>query len=155
MVAEAEAALADADAILMMTDADDAAGCLALDDLVLQRVRAAGKPVFFHVCGHVAPILADLKQLGVDVVWPQLTAYRLPELISSCRDLGLCVELHPDRGDLMQRGTPAQIREDVLRLVERFGADRGGSWLYLEVDPGFPWRNVEALFTVAAQLRGG
>lgn len=44
MVAEAEAALADADAILMMTDADDAAGCLALDDLVLQRVRAAGKP---------------------------------------------------------------------------------------------------------------
>lgn len=44
MVAEAEAALADADAILMMTDADDASSCLARDALVLERVRAANKP---------------------------------------------------------------------------------------------------------------
>ncbi len=44
MVAEAEAALADADAILMMTDADDAASCLGRDALVLERVRAANKP---------------------------------------------------------------------------------------------------------------
>ncbi len=44
MVAEADAALADADAILMMTDANDAVSCLALDALVLERVRAAGKP---------------------------------------------------------------------------------------------------------------
>lgn len=26
-----------------------------------------------------------------------------------CRDLGLCIELHPDRDDLMQRGTPVQF----------------------------------------------
>lgn len=44
MVAEAEAALEDADAILLMTDADDPAKCLELDALVLERARAAGKP---------------------------------------------------------------------------------------------------------------
>ena len=64
------------------------------------------------------------------------------------------MQLHPDRGDLMQRGTPEQVRDYVLRLVEAFGTANGGSWLYLEVDPGFPWANVEALFEVAMELRG-
>ena len=29
----------------------------------------------------------------------------------------------------------------------------GGSWLYLEVDPGFPWANVEAMYETAIALR--
>jgi hypothetical protein len=29
----------------------------------------------------------------------------------------------------------------------------GGSWLYIEVDPGFPYENVEALFQVAMEAR--
>jgi hypothetical protein len=124
-------------------------------EAIFAPVRAAGKPVFFHVCGQISPILPDLKELGVDVIWPQLSAYDLPELVRACRDLELCVELHPDRGDLMQRGTPGQIRDHVLRLVELFGSHRGGSWLYLEVDPGFPWENVLALFEVARELRAG
>lgn len=122
---------------------------------LFEPVRRAGKPVFFHVCGHVLPILEDLKDVGAQVIWPQLNAYDLPELIRVCRDLELCVELHPDRGELMQRGTPQQIRDYVLRLVDRFDSAHGGSWLYLEVDPGFPWENVVALFEVARELRGG
>ncbi len=117
-------------------------------------VRAAGKTIFFHVCGQVGPILEDFARLGVNAIWPQLTAFDLPELARTCRDLGMAVELHPDRGDLMQRGSPGEVRDHVLRLVETFGSHEGGSWLYLEVDPGFPWANVEALFRVASELRG-
>jgi uroporphyrinogen decarboxylase len=124
-------------------------------EAIFEPVRRAGKPVFFHVCGQISPVLADMKELGVDVIWPQLNAYDLPELIRVCRDLELCVELHPDRGELMQRGTPGQIRDHVLGLVEQFDSANGGSWLYLEVDPGFPWENVAALFEVARELRGG
>ncbi len=67
--------------------------------------------------------------------------------------LGLAVQLHSDRGALMQRGTTAQVRAYVLRLVETFRSAEGVSWLYIKIDPGFPWANVEALFDVVTELR--
>ena len=57
-------------------------------------------------------------------------------------------------GELMQHGTPAQVRDYVLRLLDVFDTAHGGSWLYIEIDPGFPWENVEALFSVAMEVRG-
>jgi len=116
--------------------------------------RAAGRRIFFHTCGQVGPWLGDFRELGMDVIWPQLTAFDVPELVRICRDLHLAVELHPDRGDLMQRSTPEDVRSYVYRLLETFDTASGGSWLYLEVDPGFPWENIEALFGVAMELRG-
>jgi hypothetical protein len=91
--------------------------------------------------------------LGVDVLWPQLTAFDVPDLARRSRELGLALELHPDRGDLMQRGTPDDVRTYVHRLLDTFDTYSGGSLLYVEVDPGFPWANVEALFETAMELR--
>ncbi len=39
-------------------------------------------------------------------------------------------------------------------LSSHFGAMRGGSWRNIEIDPGFAWQNVEALFQVVMKLRG-
>ena len=116
-------------------------------------ISKAGKKVFFHCCGQVSPLLKDIKETGVDVLWPQLTVYKLPELAKRCRDLELALELHPDRGDLMQKGTPDNIRAYIYDLVETFDPLSGGSWLYIEIDPGFPWENVEALFKTVMELR--
>ncbi len=116
-------------------------------------VQAAGRRVLFHSCGQVTAVLGDLRDAGASAIWPQLPLYDPRELARRCRDLGLAVQLHPDRGDLMQRGTPAQVRDHVLRLLEIFDTAHGGSWLYIEIDPGFPWENVEALFSVAAEVR--
>ena len=116
-------------------------------------VKAAGKKVFFHCCGQVEELLEDFRDMGVDVLWPQLPAFQAHELARRCRDLGLVLELHPDRGNLMQRGSPDEIRTYVLRLVETFRTASGGSWLYLEIDPGFPWPNVETLFHTVMSLR--
>lgn len=113
----------------------------------------AGKRIFFHSCGQVAAALEDLRDVGVSALWPQLPLYDLAELAHRCRDLGIAVQLHPDRGDLMQRGTPGRIRDYVLRLLDVFDTAHGGSWLYIEIDPGFPWRNVEALFSVAMEAQ--
>ncbi len=112
-----------------------------------------GIRVFFHSCGQVRGILADLKEVGSAAVWPQLPLYDLADLARACRDLGLAVQLHPDRGGLMQHGTPGQVRDTVLRLLDTFDTAHGGSWLYVEIDPGFPWQNVEALFKVAMEVR--
>jgi uroporphyrinogen decarboxylase len=117
-------------------------------------VLEAGKRVLFHSCGQITAVLEDLREVGVTAIWPQLPLYDPRELARRCRDLGIAVQLHPDRGDLMQHGTPGRIRDHVLRLVETFDSAHGGSWLYIEIDPGFPWENVQALFSVAAEIRG-
>jgi hypothetical protein len=119
-------------------------------------IKAAGRRLFFHSCGQVMPLLADLRALGVDAIWPQLPLYDLPELARRVRDLGLSIELHPDRGELLQRPQPpGTVRDYLLRLVETFDVLGGGSWLYLEVDPGFLWDNVVEMFETAAELRRG
>jgi hypothetical protein len=122
-------------------------------EALFEPVRRAGKPIFFHSCGRIDAFLGDLREVGAGAIWPQLPVVDLPDLARRCRDLGLAVELHPDRGDLMQRGTPDQVRDYVLRLLDVFDTAHGGSWLYIEIDPGFPWANVEALFNVAMELR--
>lgn len=122
---------------------------------LFEPVLQAGKKIFFHCCGDIRLLFSDLKEMGVDVIWPQLPVYDLTELAAVCRDLELCIELHPDRGDLMQKGTPGEIRDYILRLIDIFDTPSGGSWLYLEVDPGFPFANAESAFKTAMELREG
>lgn len=121
---------------------------------LFEPVKRAGKRIFFHSCGQIAPILEGLREAGADTIWPQLPLYEHRELARRCRSLGLAVQLHPDRGDLLQRATPAEVRAYILRLLEDFETLSGGSWLYLEVDPGFPWENVRAMYETALELRG-
>jgi hypothetical protein len=116
-------------------------------------IRKAGKKIFFHSCGQIGELLDDFAEMGVNAIWPQLPLFDQRVLARRCRELGLAVQLHPDRGDLMQRGTPRQVREYIPRLLDNFGTASGGSWLYLEVDPGFRWDNVQALFECAMELR--
>lgn len=115
--------------------------------------RESGTKILFHSCGKIAPLLEDIAELGVNAIWPQLNLWEPEELAKRSKELRLAVELHPDRGDLMQRGTPAQIRDYVRRLNDVFEIRGGGSFLHLEIDPGTPWANVEALFGVVRELR--
>jgi len=116
-------------------------------------ILRAGKDVLFHSCGKVGWLLEDLAELGVKAIWPQLPAFDLPDLAKRCRELGIAIQLHPDRGELMQRRSPQEVRDYVLRVIDTFETLSGGSWLYIEIDPGFPYRNVEALFEAAMDLR--
>lgn len=113
----------------------------------------SGKHVVFHSCGQIMPVLEDLREVGVSAVWPQLPLYDLLELSRCCRNFGISVKLHPDRGELMQRGSPDAIRKYVYNLLETFDTANGGSWLYIEIDPGFPFENAETLLKIAMELR--
>lgn len=124
-------------------------------ETIFEPVRKAGLPILFHSCGQVMPLLEDLRELGVTAIWPQLPLFDLSDLARRCRELHLAVQLHPDRGDLMQHGTAQQVRTYLQRLIETFDSAHGGSWLYLEVDPGFKWETVDALFAFAHKLRHG
>lgn len=120
---------------------------------LLKPVMQAGKAIFFHSCGYIAPLLEDIAEIGAAAIWPQLPLFDHRDLAQRCRALKLAVQLHPDRGELMQRGAPAQVRDYLRRLVDEFATRDGGSWLYLEVDPGFPWANVKAMYETAIELR--
>ncbi|NSW53268.1 MAG: hypothetical protein HPY85_12245 [Anaerolineae bacterium] len=116
-------------------------------------VITAGKSILFHSCGQVEALLPDLHALGVNAIWPQLPLYNPRHLARTSREYRLAVLLHPDRGELMQRGTPRQVRDAIHRLVDEFDCLSGGSWLYIEIDPGFRWDTVQALFETAMELR--
>jgi len=118
-------------------------------------IKEAGKKVFFHSCGMVRDLLAELAELGCDAVWPQLPLYEACELARTTRDLGLAVAIHPDRSHLMTFGSPAEVRRTVLELAETFQVSQGGSWFYVEIDNGFPFENVQALLGAIGELRGG
>ena len=46
------------------------------------------------------------------------------------------------------------LRAYFIRLVEEFDCLSGGAWLYLEVDPGFPWPNENTCFVMIVAPRG-
>ena len=116
-------------------------------------IRKAGRKIFFHSCGQIGPLLEDFAELGVDAVWPQLPLFDQRDLARRCRDLGMAVLLHPDRGGLMQRSPAQAVRDYLPRLLDNFDSVNGGSWLYIEIDPGFKWENIQALFEFAQGLR--
>jgi hypothetical protein len=120
---------------------------------LMKPIKAAGKKVLFHSCGYIWPILEDLKEIGVDGIWPQLNAYDLKELAARCRDLGLAVAIHPERSNLMTKGTPDEVRRTMYQYAEIFRPCDGGSWFYLEIDNGFPYENIEAMVRVVRELR--
>ena len=115
-------------------------------------VEAAGLPVFFHICGRVIDLLEDLRETGVRAVWPQLSCHEPRELAARCRELGLVVQLH-FRGTLLVRGSPEEIRRRVHEIAEVFRVHEGGAWFYIEIDNGFPMRNIEALFEAVEECR--
>jgi len=115
--------------------------------------RAAGKDIHFHSCGQIAPLLPELAELGVTSVWPQLPLYDAHDLARTCRELDLAVALHVDRSHLMTFGTPDQVWRSVAEVADAFGRPDGGAWWYVEIDVGFPWENVEALFAAIDRHR--
>ena len=120
---------------------------------MIKPFKDAGIKVHFHSCGYVYDILPDLKEIGVDSIWPQLAVYNLPTLADTCRDLGLAAALHIDRAAVMTSGTPELVRETMKRMDNAFKPRDGGSWFYVEIDNGFPYANIEALVDEIAKYR--
>jgi hypothetical protein len=124
-------------------------------EAMIRKIKGAGAKVFFHSCGSLGALLEDIAALGTDAIWPQLNTYDVQRLARFCRSARLAIALHPDRGELMIRSSPEEVRRYVRSLAEIFEVDRGGAWFYVEVDRGFPFDNVVALTRTIAELRTG
>ena len=120
---------------------------------LIRYAKDQGKAVFFHTCGYVEPILADLREIGADEVWPQLTAYDMPALAAKLRELHLACAIHIDRANVMTHGTPEDVTRAVHAAAKAFDIMNGGAYFYVETDNGFPLENIRALLDVIETYR--
>lgn len=120
---------------------------------LVDMVKKAGKKAFMHCCGYALPIIDDFVEIGFDAIWPQINVYDLKTFAAYCRSIGLAVAIHPDRAELMTQGTPDDICRKLDEYMEAFKPMEGGSWIYVEVDNGFPYGNIVALADALKKLR--
>ncbi len=113
-----------------------------------------GRTVFHHSCGNIEPIIGDLIDIGLDVLHPIQ-----PEAMDGVRlkrefgdRLTFCGGLRTQ--DLLPRGTPGQVRDEVRRLKDVLG--KGGGYI---LEPGItlqadvPLENLVAMIEEAAAGR--
>lgn len=122
-------------------------------DKLFKPARDIGMDIHFHSCGQISEILEDLREVGVNSIWPQLPAYNMEDLAKRCRDLKMAIEIHTDRANVMTFGTPKDVKELVKREAEIFDVMNGGSFFHVEVDNGFPFENIEALCEAIMEYR--
>ena len=122
---------------------------------MVQAAHAADITVQFHSCGDIWPIIADLVEMGIDILGP----LQAPPL--SIRDLGrefagevTFVGL-VDSKELMQKGSPQQVAERVVECIETLGTARGGYIVAptTTIMPEVPFENIEALIRTAGEYR--
>ena len=85
---------------------------------------AANKPLIYHTDGVLYDVMDDIINCGVDALHPiEVQAMKLADVKARYGDK-LCLIGHVDV-DLLSRGTPAQVREQVRKNIEE-AAYNGG-----------------------------
>jgi len=119
---------------------------------IFETAKRGGRHVFLHSCGNIEPIIGDLIEMGLDILHPiqpeAMDVFRLKREFG--RDLTLCGGLRTQ--DVLPRGTPEQVRDEVRRLKEVMGV--GGGYI---LEPGItlqadvPLANMVAMIEEARQ----
>ncbi len=107
--------------------------------------RAAGKPVFYHTDGHVAALVADFIEIGVNAMNMQLFCMDIEDLARRFKGkLTFWGEL--DRQKSLSFGTPEDVYRDVRRVRKALDDGQGGVIAQFEWYKNVPRANVEAAF---------
>ncbi len=120
----------------------------------LKRLAPNAK-LFLHSCGAIEPLIPDFIELGVDILNPiQVSARGMdPKVLKEkySKDIvfwGGGV----DTQNVLQQGTPDQVREEVRRRIDELAP--GGGYVFAtvhDIQPGTPAKNVIAAFEAAAE----
>jgi hypothetical protein len=110
-----------------------------------ERIRRAGKKIFFHSDGNISSIYPDLIELGVDAVNSQLFAMDIEELGRLYRGhVTFWGEI--DRQHVLPFGTVRDVRSAVGRVRRALGDTRGGTFAQCEWGCHVPPGNIEAVY---------
>jgi uroporphyrinogen decarboxylase len=113
------------------------------------RSARPGIKLAWHSCGSIVPIIPDFIEIGLDILNPIQPRARgmEPEFLKREYGRDLCFFGGLDIQELLPRGTPAQVKDEVRRLVGVLGEDGG----YIlapahNVQDDTPTENVLAVF---------
>lgn len=112
-----------------------------------------GLTTYYHSCGSIVPVIEDFIEMGLDILDPiQPGAAGMEAEALKCQ-FGQRLAFHGgiDEQRLLPRGSPAEVRQEVRRLLDLF-ADDGG---YIvcpahAVQPDTPVENIVALYEEAS-----
>lgn len=119
----------------------------------------SGMHTFLHSCGSIAQVLPDLIEAGFEIVNPVQTSCRGMEPSHLKREFGKDVVFWGggvDTRTVLNRGSPADVRRQVLERLEIFSP--GGGFVFNTVHnvlPDVPPENVLALFDAVAEFNDG
>lgn len=110
--------------------------------------QATDAKLFYHSCGSVTPILADLIDIGVDIINPvQTTASNMqPKHLKEAFGNRVVFWGAVDTHELLRTGTPEQVNAAVRELIEDLG--QGGGYVMAanhNIQPDVPPENIVAL----------
>jgi uroporphyrinogen decarboxylase len=154
------------DVVMYGDDVGTQGACLVSPDLYRRLIKPAhrrmadavkrhDKPILYHSCGSVYRLLPDLIDVGIDVLNPvQVTAADMdPARLKRefGRDLAFWGGINTQQ--VLPRGTPAEVREDVRRRIEDLAP--GGGYVLAAVhniQPEVPPENVVAMYDAALEF---
>lgn len=116
---------------------------------MFELIRSYGKRVRYHSCGGVRDVLPDLIDIGLEILTPVQALAAGMEPIGLKRDFGRYITLHGgiDMQDLLPHATPAEVREEVTRLMGILNED--GGWIACSshnLQPDTPPANIVAMY---------
>ncbi len=102
-------------------------------------------PVMHHSCGDCRMFLEDMIEIGLDVLHPvQASAMPIEDLQQK---FGSRLTFYGgiDCQDVLQKGSPDDVRDNVRKTVEILGQNNGLILGALNIMPDMPKANIEAL----------
>jgi len=111
---------------------------------------------FLHSCGSIHTLLPDLIEAGFDIINPVQTNCRDMEPERLKRDFGKDICFWGGGCDpkaILNRGTPAEVKEDVKRRLAVF--TKGGGYVFNTVHnilPEVPPQNIAAMFEAVREF---
>ena len=108
-------------------------------------IHRAGKFVFMHSDGHIATILPDLIEIGVDALNSQLFCMDIENVVAQYKGkLSFWGEL--DRQWILPFGNPEDVRQGVRRVRQALDTGHGGVIAQFEWGKDVSRQNVESAF---------
>ncbi len=124
--------------------------------LLITAFKDLGLFTMYHSCGSIVPVIEDLIEMGLDIldpIQPKAEGMSAEELK---RQFGGRLSFHGgiDEQELLPYATPAQVAEEVERVISVFGADGGYVVCPAHAfQPDTPPENAMAMYDAALAWR--
>ena len=120
---------------------------------VFDLLKGSGMKVFYHSCGNVRPLIADLVEMGVDILNPvQVSAEGMGDTAALEAQWGAELTFWGgiDTQAVLPRGSAGDVRREVMRRLDDLAC--GGGYVLApvhDVQPEVPPANLCAIFDAA------